>query len=268
MNMIHMTKVEMGRALHRRLVRWLIVIALAGCAAAGLIVFFSSTEHLSRADSHPAFMRDWWRTDGGESFLSIGAVFLAIGAAIGGASVAGAEWAAGTITTVLTWEPSRLRLHLARTSAAAILAFVIAFVLQVVFLALSVPAVAAHGSTAGTDWEWWQALVLAMVRISLVSTLLAVLALSVATIGRNTAAALASMAAWALVLENLIRGLRPGFARVLIGESVGTVVPWKAMEGVEFHRPPVLALVTLMSYLGVVVAASTAVFCRRDIGSG
>ena len=78
--------------------------------------------------------------DGGEdSFLLTAALFLVVGAAICGASVAGAEWKAGTITTVLTWEPSRRRLHAARTASAAILAFAIGFALEVVFLAACRP---------------------------------------------------------------------------------------------------------------------------------
>ena len=86
---------------------------------------------------------------GGDSFLLTAALFLVVGAAICGASVAGAEWRAGTITTVLTWEPSRLRLHAARTASAAILAFVIGFALEVVFLAAALPAVVLNGTTDG-----------------------------------------------------------------------------------------------------------------------
>ena len=67
------------------------------------------------------------------------ALFLVVGAAICGASVAGAEWKAGTITTVLTWEPSRRRFHAARTASAAILAFAIGFALQIVYLAAAAP---------------------------------------------------------------------------------------------------------------------------------
>ena len=75
-------------------------------------------------------MASWWMARASDSFLLTAAMFLVVGAAICGASVAGAEWKAGTITTALTWEPSRLRLHAARTASAAILAFVIGFALR------------------------------------------------------------------------------------------------------------------------------------------
>ena len=267
MTLLHLTTVEMQRALHRRLVRWMIVLALVSCAFCGVIAFMSSADavELARSDDHPAFMVNWWGGDDG--LLMVAAMFLAIGAAICGASVAGAEWRAGTVTTVLTWRTSRVEVHAARTLSAAILAFVIGFVLQVVFLASTLPAVYAHGSTAGTDGQWWLSLLWAILRISFIGTLLAVLALNVATIGRNTAAALVALSVWALVLENTVRGLRPGLARFLIGENVATVVPWAAMEDVEFHRSPTVALLTLVFYLAAVLVVATALFWRRDVAS-
>jgi hypothetical protein len=269
MSMLHLIHVEMRRALHRRLVRWMIVVALVGCIACGVIAFASSADAVKLAQSggHPALMRNWWGAVDGDDFLTVSALFLAVGSAICGASVAGAEWRAGTIATVLTWQSSRGRLHTARTISAALLAFTIGFALQVAFLASTLPAVWAHGTTAGTDGGWWLALLWAMLRISFITALLAVLALSVATIGRNTAAALVALAVWALVLEGLIRGLKPGLARFLVGENVATVVPWAAMRDVEFHRSPGLALATLVLYLAIVVAAATLLFCRRDISS-
>jgi type III secretory pathway component EscS len=37
------------------------------------------------------------------------------------------------------------------------------------------------------------------------------------------------------------------------------------MQGVEFERPPVVALTALVGYLIAVVAAATVLFDRRDI---
>jgi hypothetical protein len=104
-----------------------------------------------------------------------------------------------------------------------------------------------------------------MVRISLVTALVAVLAATVATIGRNTSAALVALAAWALVVERVVVGLRPQLARFMITENVATVVPWVQMEGVEFERPPLVALVALLGYLGFLIGVATATFSRRDI---
>ncbi|HUC32369.1 MAG TPA: hypothetical protein VMS14_03135 [Ilumatobacteraceae bacterium] len=261
--------VEMRRALHRRFVRWMIALALAFCALAGVIVYLSSRNPAKLTSDHPAHMVTWWSSGGGDgdSILLTAALFLVFGAAMCGASVGGAEWRAGTITTVLTWEPSRFRLHAARTASAAILAFLIGFALQVVFLASTLPGVLLNGSTEGTDGEWWIALVTAMSRISMITALIAVLAVSIATIGRNTSAALIGIGVWAFVAERTIAGLKPGWARYLIGENVVTVVPWQAIEDARFDLSPTTALATLLFYLAIIVVIATASFARRDVAA-
>ena len=267
MKFLRLTIVEMRRALHRRLVRWMIVIAIALCTSAGVAVFLTSGDRagFARDRGHPARMVNWWAAGQGGDLLSIAAVFLVVGAAICGASVAGAEWRAGTMTTMLTWMPSRVRLHAARTSSAALLAFTIGFLLEVLFLAAAAPGVVAHGTTAGTDASWWAAFVLAMLRIALVTSLVAVLAVSIATIGRNTSAALIVLAGWALVGERLIAGFWPRLARFMIAENTAIVVPWAPLRDAGFERPPIVAFITLVSYLAVIVASATALFARRDV---
>ena len=230
----------MRRALHRRLVRWMIVLAVALSALTGVIVYLTSRDPVDAGPRDAPIRRTWstWWIGGGEdSFLLTAALFLVVGAAICGASVAGAEWQAGTITTVLTWEPSRLRLHAARTASAAILAFVIGFALQVVFLAAAAPGRAAQRHDRRHRRRVVGRAVAGDARIALITSLVAVLAVSVATIGRNTSAALVAMAAWALVVERLVAGLRPQLARFMIGENVATVVPWAQMDERRVRAP-------------------------------
>ncbi len=260
----------MRRALHRRLVRWMIVLAMSLSALAGVIIYLTSRNSgaLAGETAHPAHMASWWGSGGEDSLLLTAALFLVVGAAICGASVAGAEWKAGTITTALTWEPSRSHLHAARMASAAILAFVVAFALEIVFLLAAVPAVVLNGDADGTGLGWWIGLLLAMTRVALISSLVAVLAASIATIGRNTSAALVVIAAWALVVERIVAGLRPQLARFMIGENVATVVPWSQLTNVAFERPPIVALVTLLAYLATVVAVAGASFTRRDVIAG
>jgi hypothetical protein len=264
--------VEMRRALHRRVVWVLIAIALVGCTAAGLIAFFDSAgrtvaEMHVDGQTHPAVMRDWWVTGGGDGALTIASLFLLFGGLLGGASVAGAEWRAGTMTTLLTWEPRRVRVQFARCGACATLAALIALALQVAFLAAFAPAVFAHGSAAGLDGEWWAALTTAMARTALMTAVAATLGCALATLGRNTAFALLTVFAWVAVVEGLVRGLRPGTARFLWGENIATVVQWAPLENVEFHRGPVTALATVLLYLGVIVTVSTWSFVRRDVAA-
>jgi hypothetical protein len=270
---MNLLMVEMRRALHRRVVWVLIVLALVGCAFAGVIGFLSSSGetiaelHTGNA-THPAVLTDWWGGADGDSAVTIAATFLLLGGFFAGAAVAGAEWRAGTITTVLTWEPRRVRLNLTRTAACGVLAFVISFALQVVFLASFLPAVFANGSTAGTDADWWMALGLAIARSSLLTAAAAMLGVALATLGRNTAFALATVFAWMAVIEGVIRGLRPGWAQYLWGENLATTLSWGQLDTVEFSRGPLLALLTIVAYTALVVAAATITFQRRDIAGG
>ncbi|MDP9332055.1 MAG: hypothetical protein M3Q30_01900 [Actinomycetota bacterium] len=264
--------VEMRRALHRRVVRVLIVLALFACTAAGIIAFADSAgktlaELQVGGQDHPAVMRDWWIAGTGDGVLMISVFFLILGGLFGGASVAGAEWRAGTVTTVLTWEPRRARVHLSRTAACAILAALISFALQAVFLASLLPAVLANGSSAGTDAGWWISLIVAMLRASLLTAIAAMLGVALATLGRNTSFALVVIFMWLAVVEGLVRGLKPGLAQYLWGENVATVVPWAQLPNASFQRGPLLALLTVTFYVLVITTVATLAFRRRDIAS-
>jgi hypothetical protein len=169
------------------------------------------------------------------------------------------------VTTVLTWEPRRVRLGLTRTAACALCAFVLALVLQALFLASFLPAVLAHGSTSGATAGWWTSLALVLLRVALMTGLAAAVGVSLASIGRNTAFALGVVFAWMAVVEGIVRGLRPGWAEYLWAENLGTVVPWMQLEQVEFSRGPLVALATVVLYTAVLVILATVLFHRRDI---
>ena len=260
--------IEMRRALHRRVVWVLIVLAFVGIALLGVIAFTDSAgrtvAELHTDGTHPAVMADWWVAGGGDGILMIAGLPLLLGALFGGASVVGAEWRAGTVTTVLTWEPRRLRLHVARTAACCILAFVISFALQALFLAAILPAVLANGTTAGTDAEWWGALLAAMGRLALLTGAAAALAASLATLGRNTAFALTAVFAWLAVGENLVRGLKPSLQPLLLGDNLSIVLTWAQLESADFTRSPAIAALVIVAYCGVIVVASAVLFLRRD----
>lgn len=262
--------VEMRRALHRRVVRTLVLVALTASAFAGVIAFLDSrgktvAQLRVGEDGHAAVLTDWWDAAASDGIVIIATLFLLLGGIFAGAAVAGAEWRAGTVTTVLTWEPRRIRLYGARTAACGILAFIIALGLQAIFLASFVPAVVANGTTTGADADWWLSLTLVIVRTALLTSIAAMLGVALATLGRNTAFALAAVFAWMAVVETAIRGLRPGWAPYLVGENIGTVVPWKQLQDVDFTRGPVVALGTILLYVTALVVVAGISFHRRDI---
>jgi hypothetical protein len=169
------------------------------------------------------------------------------------------------MTTVLTWEPRRLRLHSARAGSAAILALTISFGLQIAFLVSFLPSVLLNGSTDGADGSFWLGLAVVMARTSVITAAAAVLAMSLATAARNTAFAIIALFAWLIVVEGLIRSLTPSLAGWLWGESVATSMNWSRLENAEFGHSPLLSAATLVTYLTVIVAAATISFQRRDI---
>ena len=271
--MIDLLMSEMRRALHRRVVWVLIGLALLGTAILGIIAFTDSAgrsvAELGRDGTHPALMVDWWKAGGGDGILMIAGLPLLLGAVFGGASVVGAEWRAGTVTTALTWEPRRLRLHTARMTSAFVLATVIAFFLEVLFLLAALPAVLTHGSTAGTTGEWWVALLGAMTRIALTAGIAAVLAASLATIGRGTTFALGAIFAWLAIIENLVRAWKPALQPHLIGENLSIVITWAQLDGAGFTRSATVAAAAVVAYCGVIAAGCAASFARRDVvGAG
>jgi hypothetical protein len=213
-------------------------------------------------------MANWWIADDHLGVLSVAMFFLFLGGFFGGATVAGSEWRAGTITTVLTWEPRRLRLHSARLGSGAILAFLISFGLQVIFLAAFVPAVVFNGTADGVDGSFWLGLVVVVARTSVFTAAAAILAMSLAIAARNTAFAVIAMFAWIVVVEGLIRVLKPSLSSWLWGETVTTVTSWSRLDNVELARGPVMSAVTLAAYVAVIAGGAAISFQRRDIAAG
>lgn len=264
---MRLLKVEIRRALHRRVVWVLIALALTGCAAAGVIAFISSSG-MAAADlaeeSHPAVMASWADLSE-DSALLMAALFLMMGGLFGGASVTGAEWRAGTVATLLTWEPRRARAHLSRIGACALLAAAISTLLQIVWLAAFTPTAIARGITDGVDAAWWFDVATGVGRVSLLTAAAATLGASVATIGRNTAFGAMVVFGWLTVGEGILRGLRPSIANHLLAENIGTVVSWSALDGNGPARSPGVALVALLAYLAIVTGAGLVGFVRRDV---
>ena len=108
--MITLIAIELRRALSRRLVLVLVGLALAVTAIAGVVAFIQTGKPTPDA---PVALVELWPTSGQDPILTVTAFFLVVGALFAGASVAGAEWRAGSMTTLLTWEPRRVRVIIA-----------------------------------------------------------------------------------------------------------------------------------------------------------
>ncbi|MDP9404544.1 MAG: hypothetical protein M3P85_14775 [Actinomycetota bacterium] len=210
-------------------------------------------------------LTDLWAVDEGDSILQVTAVFLVIGALMGGATFIGGEWRWGTITTLLTWEPRRVRVFLAKAAAALLVTFVLGIVLQALVGLSVLPAALWRGTTAGADAEWFRAASGAVLRASALGAGAAVLGYAVASIGRNTAAALGVAFAYVSVFEALVRALKPGWQRWLMGDNGAVFLTGRQLRTANFERTVLEAAVILAVYLAATLAAGAFVFARRDV---
>jgi hypothetical protein len=182
-----------------------------------------------------------------------------------GASLAGAEWHAGTMATLLTWEPRRARILGAKLVAGAALVFALAVALQALLGAALLPAGLWRGTTQGIDWGWIRSLSGIGLRVAAVSAATATLGFSIATIGRNTAAALGIAFGYFAIVENAIRGLRPNWTPWLLGDNIIVVITAQQQNGPLPGRSPELAANMVAWYTLAMVALAVATFRRRDL---
>jgi ABC-type transport system involved in multi-copper enzyme maturation permease subunit len=182
-----------------------------------------------------------------------------------GASLVGADWHAGTIATLLTWEPRRIRVLLAKLAAAGALAFTLAVVLQLLLGAALLPAGLLRGTTEGIDAGWLRSLGGVGLRVAAVSVLGAIMGLSLAAIGRNTAAALGIAFGYLAIIEGAIRGLRPRWQHWLLGDNLMVVITNQPQNFPLVNRSTVGAATLLACYTLALVAVAVASFRRRDI---
>jgi hypothetical protein len=125
--------------------------------------------------------------------------------------------------------------------------------------------VIAHGTASGVDGAWWASLAAAMARISVLSGVATVVGASLATLGRNTTAALVAGWGWMAVGENLVRNFAPDLRPLLIGENTSVLLTWAQLEDSGFSRAPLVALATVTAYAAALAVVSGARFRRHDI---
>jgi hypothetical protein len=214
------------------------------------------------------YLTDLWTGDsadgGGE--LSIAVIFLLMGGLIGGATVIGAEWRHGTFATQLTWEPRRLRLLGTKLAAAVVLAILIALLLEALYVLALLPTAALKGSTAGADGRWWAELFLAMLRGSVLTAGAVLIGASVASIGRNTGAALGIVLGWVAVCEPILRQVRPKWEPYMLTASLGAILPWDSFELRGLTLSPERGAMTLAAYIVALVLLALVLMQKRDIG--
>ena len=182
-----------------------------------------------------------------------------------GASVIGSDWQTRTITTVLTWEPRRARVLLTKALACIVVATAFAVAAQALLAAALLPSAYLHGTTAGTGGDWLRSVLGVVGRGAGLVAIAAAVGFSVASIGRNTAAALGIGFAYFLVVENVVGSLLEDFRRWLVLGNAIVLVSGEDGGGEVIGRSVVVAAVYLAAVGIGLLAVATAVFRRRDV---
>lgn len=197
--------------------------------------------------------------------ISGASILLILGAMLVGASLVGAEWHAGTMTTLLAWEPRRGRVLAAKTIAAAVVTFVLALVLLAMLAGVLTLVAATRGVTAGLPNGFWGDVVAGVLRASAGASFASALGLAIAMLGRNTAASVGIGFAYFGVVEQLIRGLRPSWQPALLGENMAIFVSGTSSRLFETLRTPSTAAIVVACYTAGLLAVAALAFRARDV---
>ena len=253
--MTSLLSVELRRFFARRLLKALAVLVFAGIAVTGILIAVNSRpgSEFSLGDL-PQILE-------GTSFLFV------IGCWVIGSSFAGAEWQAGTMTTLLTWEPRRSRVLIAKAVACALGAFTAAVALDAVFGLVLALVAATRGVTDGLDMGLLVRSVSGLVlRIAAVSAIGALLGLAIAMVAHNTGAAIGIGFAYLAVAEGIMRGLKPGWAPWLIGDNANVLVLGRDAGFPPIGRSVWEAALVLAIYVVGFLTIAAASFRVRDVG--
>jgi hypothetical protein len=250
---------EVHRCLHRRLVHVLVGLALVATAIAGVLTFVN----VDRDD--PVDLVDLWPRGGQDAVLTIPLLLLVFGALLGGASMTGGEWRAGTLAASLTWEGRRTRLALAKVGVPAAVAIAIATALLVVFVLALLPMILTKGSTDGADAAWLASLLAGTVRGLVLVGAAAALGAGIALAARNTVATLAAAFVYLQIVERAVAEWRPGLQPWLIAENAGAFLTGHPPFGVEHGHGAVVGGLVVAGYLAAFLGFTVARFRRIDV---
>lgn len=240
---------EFRRFRSRRLVKALVALELLAIVATGVIVLL--TQEYDLVGLPDVLM--------GTSLVLVSVAWVL------GASAIGADWHAGHVTTILTWEPRRERVMLAKIVASLTSVFVVSLTIQALLGAALAVAAAGAGSTSGADAAWLAESAGVALRVALLSTIFAGFGFGLASAGRNTAVALGVGFGYLVIVENLVRGLRPQWTPWLLTDNAGLFIVDSPIDFPMLGRSTVGAGLYLAAVGAVLLLAASGLFRTRDV---
>jgi hypothetical protein len=194
----------------------------------------------------------------------VSGVLAIVGWALG-ASLVGSEFASRSLTTLLTWEPRRGRVITAKAISTIAATALLAFGVLVAVVLAMLPALSYHGASLRPGDPSAVTIAALVVRGTALTALATGMGFAIATIGRNTAAALGVGFGYIIILENILGGSIERWRRWLLlgnvivfvsGSSEGGDVPGRSVLGAGLFLT--IVAVTLL-------AAAASAFRVRDI---
>ncbi|HEV2887054.1 MAG TPA: hypothetical protein VGX49_09110 [Jatrophihabitans sp.] len=215
--------------------------------------------------------------------LAVGAA-TAILAFLLAATFIGAEWSSKNLIAWLFWEPRRLRVMAAKLLVLIGSVLVLAVLAQVLWYFSAKVLLHYRGLPVSTMGplaaHFWSHVVNAQARAALLVIITALVGFSLASLMRNSAAALGVAFVYFAVVENVIRALNPEWQPYLFTTNVAA---WIANNGItvfgksvynqeqgyvmprEIHISNVHGGVMLLVFAGVATVAAVTTFARRDL---
>lgn len=242
---------EMTRLASRRLFRWVLILFIGLLLLAAVLVFVN--------DESGTFTR----ADMADGLMGLSFPLLMFGWLVG-ASAIGAEWGSRTVSALLTWEPRRTRVLLTKATAAAVSTTLWVVALEIVWTAVMLP-VASGGDDArfGAPFSWGDYSEVGL-RILAVSVLASILGFALATIGKNTGAALGGGMAYLLIVETLVRNYKDEWNDWLLSTNIVRVIEG-ATEASLVGRSTAGAAVVLAAYAAGLLLVALWFFRRREM---
>lgn|GEM_PF-2380610 len=271
---------EIGRLFARRVVRWGLAVAVAIALLVVAVAMIRSTG-TGPTDNTMLLRRLWLERRGHAEETTVLAMstylfILVVGIS---ATAVGGDYRAGTMGTLLTWEPRRVRVALARIGAIKVVAIALYLIFIGVFVGGWALGAALRGSTAGLGPDFWINLLAVIGRSVIVVAVLAVITSGLAFITRNTVGAVMIWFGYLIGIEAIlgqrVREIRPGLilanlVAFLDGSNVQTYRketfgPTGLLRAEVLVARPGPGLIRLLVIAAVVAGLGVLAFRRRDV---
>ncbi|HEX5626386.1 MAG TPA: hypothetical protein VFY08_00035, partial [Actinomycetota bacterium] len=126
-------------------------------------------------------------------------------------------------------------------------------------------AAAGAGSTTGADAAWLAESAGVALRVAALSSIFAGFGFGLASAGRNTAVALGVGFGYLVIVENLVRGLRPQWTPWLLTDNAGLFVVDSPIDFPLLGRSTIGAGLYLAAVGTALLLGASALFRTRDV---